>query len=104
MLSILNKTRLPLSLAVGAAIGFYSYLQKSHYVVANPPRSWKGDLSSPLSSREARLILNTSIFSTDAEITRNYRSLLVKAHPDRGGSKYIAYVIGEAHAKLKNKY
>lgn len=105
MLHVLDRGRLPLSLVAGAAVGIYSYLRRSpSYVVANPPRSWRGEVSSPLSSREARLILNTSLFSTDVEVTRNYRSLLAKTHPDRGGSKYIASIIGEAHAKLRNKY
>ena len=105
MLRVLDKSRLPLSLVTGVAAGIYSYLRNDPaFIVANPPRSWKGELNSPLSSREARLILNTSLFSTDAEVTRNHRSLLARPHPDRGGSKYIASIIGEAHAKLRNKH
>lgn len=104
MLHILNENRFPLSLAAGVAVGLYSYLRKDpKVIVTSPPRSWKGEISSPLSSREARLVLNTSRFSTDAEVTKNYRSLLAKTHPDRGGSKYIASIIGEAHAKLRNR-
>lgn len=104
MLRVLNENRFPLSLVAGVVAGFYSYLRKDpRVIVTSPPRSWKGEISSPLSSHEARLVLNTSRFSTDAEVTKNYRSLLAKAHPDRGGSKYIAAIIGEAHEKLRNR-
>lgn len=56
-----------------------------------------------MSTQEAHAILGVSSSASREEIVKAYKSLMLKNHPDHGGSQYIATKIIEAkHILLNN--
>lgn len=66
--------------------------------------SWSGNQSSVVTAEQAYKILGISLSATRQEIIEAHRKLMLKNHPDRGGSNYIAAQINQAKKiLLKNK-
>lgn len=58
---------------------------------------------SVMQKEEARSILGVLFSSSTEEINKNYRDLLLRNHPDRGGSRYLTQKINEAKEMLMKK-
>ncbi|KAI5173119.1 DnaJ-like protein subfamily C member 19 [Nematocida sp. LUAm3] len=59
--------------------------------------------ASVMHKEEARKILGVVASSTAEQINRNYRDLLLRNHPDKGGSDYLTQKINEAKEMLIKK-
>ena len=57
---------------------------------------YKGGFSSPMTRREAALILGVRESADEARINDAHRKLMMLNHPDLGGSKYVATKVNEA--------
>jgi hypothetical protein len=56
-----------------------------------------------MTEEEAREILGVSANASEEEIQAAYKKLILKNHPDHGGSKYIAAKLNKAKDKLLKK-
>lgn len=77
-----------------------AYLDRMH-------PSWRDDMAratrhpgGPMSATEAYEILGLSAGADADEIRRAHRELMLKCHPDRGGSTYLAAKLNEAKEVL----
>ena len=48
-------------------------------------------------------ILGLPTNSTDREVTKKYKQLTLKLHPDRGGNEYLFNLVNEAYNNIVNK-
>ena len=61
---------------------------------------YKGGFDEEMSRREASLILGVRESASKDRIKKRHRDLLMKNHPDKGGSTYMATKVNEAKDKL----
>lgn len=57
----------------------------------------------PMTAAEAVKVLALGRGWSNAEVNANYRALLLKNHPDRGGSEYLAQKLNEARELLLSR-
>ncbi len=62
-----------------------------------------GGFEEKMTQREAILILNLKNASSEEKIKEHHRRLLMKNHPDKGGSTYLAFKINQAKDFLIKK-
>lgn len=77
---------------------FYSELRKISLITKKPALTYyhKGGFEANMSTSEAKLILDLSNSSSESKILENHRRIMLRNHPDRGGSLYLATKINEA--------
>ena len=86
-----------------SAIRFYRAVQtgsafnQSEAILGN---YYKGGFASPMTRREAGLILGIRESSEPDKIMKAHRKLMFLNHPDNGGSTYMATKINEAKEML----
>ncbi|KAJ1845909.1 mitochondrial import inner membrane translocase subunit TIM14 [Coemansia sp. RSA 2708] len=73
-------------------------------VTAVPKHFMKGGFDPKMSKREASLILGLKESSlTLDKVKKAHRTIMLRNHPDRGGSPYMATKINEAKEFLETK-
>lgn len=80
---------------------WFIFRERSASAAGNPEG---GNHSGVMTAEQAYKILGLSLSATRQEIIEAHRKLMLKNHPDRGGSSYIAAQINRAkEILLKNK-
>jgi len=69
---------------------------RDHVHAAGSGDSAAGGYSGPMNSDDAYRVLGLSPGASKREIKEAYRQLMVKVHPDKGGSAYLAAKINQA--------
>ncbi|KAL1960682.1 hypothetical protein VTO42DRAFT_6512 [Malbranchea cinnamomea] len=96
---------LTLGVGVGAFLGRAAWvaIQRARGGVGAAGRAfYKGGFESPMTRREAALILELSERNlTKEKIRERHRQLIRLNHPDRGGSPFLAAKINEAKGLLE---
>ncbi len=82
-----------------------SYLDRVHGAAwreraSERPTSGTRATGAPMSQEEACEVLGVAAQATDEEIEQAYRRLMLKMHPDHGGSDYLAAKINQAKEVL----
>ncbi|KAJ2908394.1 mitochondrial import inner membrane translocase subunit TIM14 [Coemansia aciculifera] len=73
-------------------------------ITAVPKHFLKGGFDPKMSKREASLILGLKESSLTMEkVKKAHRTIMLRNHPDRGGSPYMATKINEAKEFLETK-
>ncbi|KAJ2078929.1 mitochondrial import inner membrane translocase subunit TIM14 [Coemansia sp. RSA 988] len=73
-------------------------------VTAVPKHFYKGGFDPKMSKREASLILGLKESSLSMDkVKKAHRTIMLRNHPDRGGSPYLATKINEAKEFLETK-
>lgn len=74
----------------------------SHY---NNPKFHYGGFEEKMDTKEAMMVLGIHDLSnmTPKELSKHHRHTMLLNHPDKGGSKYLAMKINQAHDVLKNR-
>merc|ERR1712183_565852 len=62
-----------------------------------------GGFKEKMDKAEASKILSVSLDSSEKEITKAFRQLMIANHPDKGGSPYIAEKVNEAKDLMTGK-
>ncbi|HEY1879976.1 MAG TPA: DnaJ domain-containing protein [Caulobacteraceae bacterium] len=65
--------------------------------------AWRGNADRRLSLLDARALLGVSETATAAEIEAAYRRLMLRAHPDQGGTDALAAKLTAARERLIKK-
>ncbi|KAA0147740.1 hypothetical protein FNF27_07902 [Cafeteria roenbergensis] len=95
-----------LSVAAGAIViryGIEAYNRMASMPVSKTStvrKNYKGPFEDAMSRREAALILGCRESSNPDTVRARHRKLLIKNHPDRGGSTFISIKVNEAKAVL----
>lgn len=95
-----------LSVAVGAITiryGIEAYNRMASMPVSKTGtvrKNYKGPFEDAMTRREAALILGCRESSNPDTVRGRHRKLLIKNHPDRGGSTFISIKVNEAKAVL----
>lgn len=63
-------------------------------------KQFMGPFESPMTRREAALVLGVRESAPDDKITAAHRRLMLLNHPDNGGSNYLAMKVNEAKELL----
>lgn len=63
-------------------------------------RSWEQSARRRLTEAQARALLGVSEAATDVEVEAAYRRLMLRAHPDQGGTSALARQLTEARDVL----
>ena len=95
-------------LGVGAAALVVRYGLEAYHRMASTPvsrtatvrKNYKGGFDDPMTRREASLILGCRQSSPADVVRSRHKKLLIKNHPDRGGSTLISIKVNEAKAVL----
>ncbi|KAF2486570.1 hypothetical protein BDY17DRAFT_291712 [Neohortaea acidophila] len=98
-------------LAVGVGVAAAAFFGRAGLVALRKYRGgtnalgrafYKGGFEKTMNRREAALILETSERGVTKDMIRKkHRALMIKNHPDRGGSPYLASKINEAKEFLE---
>ena len=86
-----KATRTPLAVLLSAAPYLLRIMQS--YERATSPAS---HVATNLTTEEAALLLGVSTTATPEQIRDAHRRLIVKNHPDQGGTDYLASKINQA--------
>jgi DnaJ family protein C protein 19 len=90
-------------LALTARYGIEAYNRMAAVPVAKTSmvrKNYLGGFDNPMSRREASLILGCRESSKPEVVRDRHRKLLIRNHPDRGGSTLLSVKINEAKAVL----
>ncbi|KAK8815374.1 hypothetical protein WA158_003586 [Blastocystis sp. Blastoise] len=96
-----------LAVAGGALVARYFILAADSYKNRTDGKSslafskfYEGGFEDNMTKREAALILGVRVNATPQRIQAAYKRLLLKNHPDKGGSPFIASKINQAKDML----
>lgn len=99
---IARTTRTPLALLL-LSIPQLIKLMQSYERISAAQRPQKPASENGISKQEAALILGVPLSATQSHIKEAHRALMLKNHPDKGGSEYLATKINQARDVLLDR-
>lgn len=102
MVILLMSGRLGLAIAIGAYVFWLLRLARSGQQQTEPPKSPRQ--SGQMSRAQALDVLGLEVGAQPDDIEAAYKALIVKNHPDQGGTDWLAAQLNEARDVLMRDF
>jgi predicted alternative tryptophan synthase beta-subunit len=94
------------SAVVGISVGALTFAASTYFAskrvgaLAPVPRAFRGGFEQEMSRQEALHVLGLPVTASPDEVSSRHKKLLIRNHPDRGGSTFLSAKINEAKERL----